>query len=88
MLLETVLIARTGGVESPFAVLYVITVTVASLVPHRRVGIVTGAGCTLLFGAITAVQYFGLLNASIWLPPVSWKDPKRCRPLKCMGSPS
>ena len=69
VLLETVLIARTGGVESPFAVLYVITVTVASLVPHRRVGIVTGAGCTLLFGSITAVQYFGLWNASTWLPP-------------------
>ncbi|HUM40623.1 MAG TPA: hypothetical protein PKJ04_12845, partial [Nitrospira sp.] len=33
VVLETVLIARTGGVESPFAVLYVITVTVASLVP-------------------------------------------------------
>ncbi len=39
--LETVLVARTGGIESPFAVLYVITVTVASLVPHRRVGLVT-----------------------------------------------
>ena len=60
VILETVLIARTGGVENPFAVLYVITVTVASLAPHRRVGIVTGAGCTLLFGSITAVQYFGL----------------------------
>ena len=29
-LLETVLVARTGGVESPFAVLYVITVAVAT----------------------------------------------------------
>jgi len=66
--LETVLVARTGGIESPFAVLYVITVTVASLVPHRRVGLVTGAGCTLLFGLVTAVQYFGLLHASGWLP--------------------
>ncbi len=56
IVLETVLIVRTGGVESPFAVLYVITVTVASLVPHRRVGIVTGAGCTLLFGGIMVVQ--------------------------------
>ena len=35
-LLETVLIARTGGIESPFSVLYVITITVASLVSRRR----------------------------------------------------
>ncbi len=67
--LETVLVARTGGIESPFAVLYVITVTVASLVPHRRVGLVTGAGCTLLFGLVAGVQFFGLLQPSVWLSP-------------------
>jgi two-component system sensor histidine kinase PilS (NtrC family) len=68
-LLETILVARTGGIESPFAVLYVITVTVASLVPRRRVGLVTGSGCTLLFGTVTAVQYFGLLQPLGWLLP-------------------
>jgi len=68
-ILETILVARTGGIESPFAVLYVITVTVASLVPRRRVGLVTGSGCTLLFGTVTAVQYFGLLQPLGWLLP-------------------
>ncbi len=67
--LETILVARTGGIESPFAVLYVITVTVASLVPRRRVGLVTGSGCTLLFGAVTAAQYFGVFQPIGWLPP-------------------
>ena len=67
--LETILVARTGGIESPFAVLYVITVTIASLVPRRRVGLVTGAGCTLLFGLITVVQYVGFLPSSAWLAP-------------------
>ena len=85
VILETVLIARTGGVESPFAVLYVITVTVASLVPHRRVGIVTGAGCTLLFGGITAVQYFGLLNASTWLPPSKLEGPEALQTFEVYG---
>ena len=42
-ILETILVARTGGIESPFAVLYVITVTVASLVPRRRVGLLTAS---------------------------------------------
>jgi len=68
-IIETVLIVRTGGVESPFAVLYVVTVAVASLVPYRRVGILTGAACTCLFGGITVIQHFGFLQASIWLPP-------------------
>ena len=48
-LLETVLVARTGGVESPFAVLYVMTVAVASLVPRRRVGVLTACFCIILF---------------------------------------
>jgi two-component system sensor histidine kinase PilS (NtrC family) len=75
-ILETVLVARTGGIESPFAVLYVITVTVASLVPRRRVGLVTGAGCTLLFGLITVVQHLGLLLSSAWLAPSKLAGPE------------
>lgn len=67
-LLETVLIARTGGIESPFAVLYVISVTVASLVPRRRVGLVTASICMILFGILTNVQLYGLAEIWGWLP--------------------
>ncbi len=67
-LLETVLIARTGGIESPFAVLYVISVTVASLVPRRRVGLLTASLCIILFGILTNVQLHGLAEAWGWLP--------------------
>jgi two-component system, NtrC family, sensor histidine kinase PilS len=74
--LETILVARTGGIESPFAVLYVMTITVASLVPRRRVGLVTGAGCTLLFGLLTAIQDAGLSLSSTWLPPSRLAGPE------------
>jgi len=67
--LETILVAGTGGIESPFAVLYVITVTVASLVPRRRVGLLTASLCTLVFGMVTAVQFFGLMAPIGWLSP-------------------
>ncbi|MGH7258405.1 MAG: ATP-binding protein, partial [Nitrospiraceae bacterium] len=67
--LETILVAGTGGIESPFAVLYVITVTVASLVPRRRVGLLTASLCTIVFGVVTAVQFFGLLSPIGWLSP-------------------
>lgn len=75
-LLETVLIARTGGIESPFAVLYVITVTVASLVPRRRVGLLTASLCIILFGLLTNVQHYGLLEPWGWLPPSRLSAPE------------
>ncbi len=59
-LLETVLIARTGGIESPFLVLYVISVTLASLVPRRKVGLLTASLCVILFGLLTNLQLYGL----------------------------
>jgi two-component system sensor histidine kinase PilS (NtrC family) len=68
-LLETVLIARTGGIESPFAVLYVISVTVASIVPRRRVGLLTANLCIILFGLLTNAQLYGLAEGWRWLPP-------------------
>ncbi len=67
-LLETLLIARTGGIESPFAVLYVISVTVASLVPRRRVGLLTASLCIILLGILTNVQLYGLAEVWGWLP--------------------
>jgi len=59
-LLETILVARTGGVESPFAVLYVITVAVASLIPQRRVGLFAACTSIIVFGVVTNAQLYGL----------------------------
>ncbi|MBV6471113.1 MAG: Adaptive-response sensory-kinase SasA [Nitrospirae bacterium] len=84
-LLETILVARTGGIESPFAVLYVVTVTVASLVPQRRVGLVTGAGCALLFGAMAGIQCFGVLNSDGWLPPGKLSGPEALQSIGTYG---
>ena len=58
-LLETILVARTGGVESPFAVLYVITVAVASLIPQRRVGLFAACTSIIVFGVVTNAQLYG-----------------------------
>lgn len=67
-IVESVLIARTGGIESPFAVLYVISVTVASLVPRRRVGLLTASLCIILFGLLTNLQLYSLTEIWGWLP--------------------
>lgn len=68
LLLETVLVAMTGAVESPFSVLYVITVCLASLVPRHRIGLATGAAAVFLFGAVAGAQLTGLLESLEWLP--------------------
>lgn len=60
LLLETLLVARTGAVESPFSVLYVITVTLASLILRRRGGLVTAGVSVILFGLVTNFQLYGL----------------------------
>ncbi len=75
-LLETVLIARTGGIESPFAVLYVITITVVSLVSRRRVGLLTASLSTILFGLLTNIQMYGLMEGSGWLPRTHLSAPE------------
>lgn len=75
-LLETVLIARTGGIESPFIVLYVISVTLASLVPRRRVGLLTASLCLILFGLLTNIQLYGLAETWGWLPKTRLSAPE------------
>jgi two-component system, NtrC family, sensor histidine kinase PilS len=74
--LETLLVARTGGVESPFAVLYIVTVTVASLIPRRRVGLLTACGCIILFGIVTNVQLYGLVESWGWLQSTNLTAPE------------
>jgi len=69
LLLETFLVAITGAVESPFSVLYVITVTLASLIMRRRGGLVTAGVSVILFGLITNFQLYDVFGASGWLPP-------------------
>ncbi|HET7910191.1 MAG TPA: ATP-binding protein [Nitrospira sp.] len=68
-LMETVLVARTGGVESPFAVLYVITVAVAALIPQRRVGLFAACACIIVFGVLTNAQLYGF--APVWFAQIS-----------------
>ncbi len=68
LVLVTFLIARTGVIESPFSVLYVITVSFASLILRRRGGLVTAGVSVILFGLAVNVQLYDLLGASEWLP--------------------
>ena len=65
LLLETFLVARTGGIDSPFAVFYMVTVMLASLILRRGGGLTTAGISVLLFGLVTNVQSAELFD----LPP-------------------
>jgi two-component system, NtrC family, sensor histidine kinase PilS len=69
LLLETFLIARTGVVESPFSTLYVVTVSLGSLILGRRGGVTTAGVSVVLFGLLTNLQMYGVLETLGWLPP-------------------
>ncbi|HEV8540492.1 MAG TPA: ATP-binding protein [Nitrospiraceae bacterium] len=69
LLLETFLVARTGAIESPFSILFVVTVTLASLILSRRGGLVTTGVSVILFGTVTNIQLHGLFGLEGWLPP-------------------
>jgi two-component system sensor histidine kinase PilS (NtrC family) len=69
LLLETFLVARTGVVESPFSVLYVVTVSLGSLILGRRGGLTTAGVSVILFGFLTNLQIYGVFEAQDWLPP-------------------
>ncbi len=70
LLLVTVLIFLTGGVNSPFSFLYILAIINASVLLSRREAFYTASLCGILYGAIVDLQYFGRL-ASIGLSQVA-----------------
>jgi len=70
ILLETVVIMATGGIESPFSILYVITIIVASYVIPRRGSFITAIFIGFAFGGLVFCQYHGWTE---WWPvPTTW----------------
>jgi two-component system sensor histidine kinase PilS (NtrC family) len=57
LLFETALIVVTGGIESPFSFLYVITIVSACIFFHRKGGVLTAAAATILFGTVANLQH-------------------------------
>lgn len=68
LLFETALIAVTGGIDSPFSFLYIITIVSTSIFFHRKGGIASAAAATFLFGALIDLQYAHVLPFSMGTP--------------------
>ncbi len=65
---ETMLVYFTGGLDSPFSFLYLVTIITASMLLYRRGGLVTASGSVILYVGLADLIYFGFLP----LPPQSF----------------
>jgi len=61
LLFETALITVTGGIESPFSFLYILTIVSASIFFYRKGGVLMATGAILFFGGLINLQYVQLL---------------------------
>lgn len=59
--LETMLVYFTGGLDSPFSFLYLVSVITASMLLYRRGGIIAATVAALLYGALVAVMYYRII---------------------------
>src|SRR6266567_1067751 len=62
LLLVTLLILFTGGINSPYSFLYILSIINASVLLARREAIYTASLCAILYGAILDFQFYGKLG--------------------------
>ncbi len=60
----TVLVHMTGGIESSFSYLYMLVIISSAVLLNRRASLLTASACTLSYGLLLDLQYFG------WISPL------------------
>lgn len=64
LIIETLLVYITGGIESSFSFTYIITIIYASIILYRRGGYVIAGISSILYGGLIDVQYYGLFETA------------------------
>jgi two-component system sensor histidine kinase PilS (NtrC family) len=78
LIVETLLVYFTGGLDSPFSFLYLVSIITASMLLYRRGGLLSASGATILYGALVDLMYYGVLpvpGPSLFLPS-QWSAPR------------
>jgi len=66
LIIETLLVYFTGGPDSPFSFLYLVSIITASVLLYRRGGLLTASGCVILYAGLGDLLFYGVL-----VPPPS-----------------
>jgi two-component system sensor histidine kinase PilS (NtrC family) len=79
LLVETVLVYFTGGLDSPFSFLHLVSIITASMLLQRRGGMLAASGAAILYGALGDLMYYTLLPfpEQSWFAPTPWTSPAR-----------
>lgn len=74
LLVETLLVYFTGGLDSPFSFLYLVSIITAAMLLFRRGGILAASGAVILYGALGDLMYYGVLPLpeQSWFVPTPW----------------
>src|ERR1043166_412749 len=76
LVIETFLVYFTGGLDSPFSFLYLVSIITAAMLLYRRGGLLAASGAVILYGALGDLMYYGLLRQpeqSLFLP-MGWSS--------------
>lgn len=68
LVVETLLVYFTGGLDSPFSFLYLVSIITASMLLYRRGGLFGASGAVILYGGLGDLLYYRILP----LPEQSW----------------
>src|SRR5688500_3869417 len=60
LLVETLLVYFTGGLDSPFSFLYLVSIITASMLLYRRGGLLAASGAVIVYGALVDLMYYGV----------------------------
>jgi two-component system sensor histidine kinase PilS (NtrC family) len=61
LVVETVLVYFTGGLDSPFSFLYLVSIITASMLLYRRGGLLSASGAVILYGVLGDLMYYKVI---------------------------
>jgi two-component system sensor histidine kinase PilS (NtrC family) len=68
LLVETLLVYFTGGLDSPFSFLYLVSIITASMLLYRRGGLLAASGAVILYGVLGDLMFYDILHQ----PELTW----------------
>src|SRR5947208_13212147 len=74
LVVETMLVYFTGGLDSPFSFLYLVSIITASMLLFRRGGLLAASGSAILYGVLCDLMYFNVIPLPLqtFLPMTAW----------------
>jgi two-component system sensor histidine kinase PilS (NtrC family) len=76
LMFVTILLYMTGGTDSPFSFLYLLSIINASVLLARKEAIYTASLCSILYGAMVNLLYYRVLTppSQNYLPPLQYDN--------------